>query len=147
MVVLRSYFDAHKNIIINKNDYEIVETNKQEDSINGVGGLSDDDRLYGLYVEHGKLFFVNDRDTYELPIKNLYCSNKYISKTDRLFVIKSNSENICEIQYHPLVDSGAMYYDVDEEEFDVLLYLSSLLKDDETINKFVEGMKARQTII
>jgi len=143
MVVLRNYFDAHKIIVLNENNYEIVETNNKNDSINGVGSMGDDNRLYGLYVDQGKLIFVNDTDRYELSQKNIFCSNKYITKTDRLFEIKSDNRNICEIQYQPFVDPGMMYYDVDEEEFDVLLYLSSLLKDNETVNKFVSGMKAR----
>lgn len=34
-----------------------------------------------------------------------------------------------------------IYYDADPEEFDVLLYLSELLKNEDSINRFMQGME------
>ncbi|EEM16335.1 hypothetical protein bpmyx0001_27240 [Bacillus pseudomycoides DSM 12442] len=34
-----------------------------------------------------------------------------------------------------------IYYDADPEEFDVLLYLSGLMKNEDSIKKFMKGME------
>ena len=34
-----------------------------------------------------------------------------------------------------------IYYDADPEEFDVLLYLSELLKNEDSIKRFMNGME------
>lgn len=34
-----------------------------------------------------------------------------------------------------------IYYDADPEDFDVLLYLSELLKNEDSINRFMQGME------
>lgn len=39
------------------------------------------------------------------------------------------------------MDPGRIYYDTDPEEFDVLLYLSRLMKNEESLKKFMNGMK------
>jgi len=140
VIILRNYFDIDSKIVLHDNEYKIENINS---IINGVGGITDNNILYGLYVYNKKLFFVINTKSYELNKNNINCSNKYITKTDRLFIILSSNQKVCEIQYEPVVDPGMMYYDIDEEEFDVLLYISSLLKDNETISKFVEAMSKR----
>ncbi|ARC83447.1 hypothetical protein U732_2368 [Clostridium argentinense CDC 2741] len=137
MIILRNYFDISSKIVLYDNEYKIEDINSP---INGVGGVADDNILYGLYVDNGKLFFIIDTKAYELNKNNINCSNKYITATERMFIILSSNQEICGIRYKPFVDPGMIYYDIDEDEFDVLLYISSLLKDNETIDKFVRAM-------
>ncbi len=57
--------------------------------------------------------------------------------------IVSSAKNLCDICYKPLIDPGMMYYDIDEEEYDVLLYISNLLKDKDVISKFILAMNQK----
>lgn len=37
-----------------------------------------------------------------------------------------------------------IYYDADPEEFDILLYLSGVLKDEKSMQNFIKGMNSLQ---
>lgn len=143
MVVLRDYFSIDKNIVVDENSYKIVKMQDENYITCGVGGVGDDNRLYGIYVVNGKLFFICGMDRYELSTEKTTCSNRYITKKERLFEIKMSSKTIYQIQYKPFVDPGMIYYNVDEEEFDILLYLSNLLSDRETIHRFISAIKSK----
>lgn len=136
MIVLRNYFDIDKKIVLYNNIYKIEDSDA---CINGVGGIQDN-VLYGLYVQDGELFFVEEMKSYEINIHDFNCSNQYINTTERVLKIVSTGKELYDICYKPLIDPGMMYYDIDEEEYDILLYISNLLKDEDVIRKFVLAM-------
>lgn len=108
--------------------------------ISGVGGI-DNGILYGLGVKEGKIFFIENTKLYEIDINNYICSNLYINVKQREFKIISNGKLIYEIQYHPFLDPGRIYYEVEEDEFDVLLYINSILNKKEMVDKFIMAME------
>lgn len=59
----------------------------------------------------------------------------------RCFSVTIGGQNICNIVYVPFIHPGMIYYDADPKEFDVLLYLSELLKDEDSIKRFMNGME------
>lgn len=67
-------------------------------------------------------------------------TNKYISDLERSFHVSIGGQYICTIVYEPFINPGIIYYDADPEEFDVLLCLSELLKNEGSIKKFMDGM-------
>lgn len=72
---------------------------------------------------------------------NIVCKNEYVSSLERCFNVTIEGKEICNIIYKPYIDPGMIYYDADPEEFDVLLYLSRLMKDKESLKEFMNGMK------
>lgn len=60
---------------------------------------------------------------------------------ERCFHVALRGQEICNIIYEPYVDPGMIYYDAEPDEFDVLLYISGLLKSEDSIKKFMNGME------
>jgi len=140
MITLRNYPKLGSYIIIENSTYSIKEVEDRNKPIQGVGGFSEDGQLIGIYAQNDKLYFFENGQTYETTPAELQCINKYISKLIRCFSVTIGNKKICEIVYEPFIDPGMIYYDADPEEFDVLLYLSRLLKDEESMQNFIAGM-------
>jgi hypothetical protein len=140
MITLRNYSSDHGSyIIIKNNTYSIEEDEDWNKLRQGIGGFQDG-QMIGIYAQNDKLYFVQNEQVYETTPDDLKCTNKYISKLERCFNVTIGDRKICEIIYEPFIDPGMLIYDADPEEFDVLLYLSGLLKDKESIQNFIDGM-------
>lgn len=125
-------------IQINENQYSVIAKKDMPEGerTRGVGGFGEDGKLYSLYVYGEKIYFQIENDFWEIEPLDFLCSNVYIENGIRLFTLRTKGEDICKVKYKPFIDPGMIYYDADEEEFDVLLYLSRLLKSEETIENF-----------
>lgn len=146
MIILRNYLKLGTYIVIENNSYTIEKEINQPR--HGVGGILEDGLLVGVYFQNYKLYFLKDNKSVEIKIPEFKCTNEYISKLERCFSVKIGDESICDIVYEPFIDPGMLYYDADPEEFDVLLYLSGILKDKESIQSFIKGMeKIREEFI
>jgi len=140
MIILRNYSEMGTFIRIENGAYSIGNVENINELRQGVGGFSEDGQLIGIYAQEDKLYFFQNDQTYETTPAELQCINKYISKLIRCFSVTIGNKKICEIVYEPFIDPGMIYYDADPEEFDVLLYLSRLLKDEESMQNFIAGM-------
>lgn len=143
MITLRNYPKLGSYIIIENNTYSIEEVEDRNRPIQGVGGFSEFSKggqLIGIYVQNDKMYFVQNEQVYETTPDDLKCTNKYISKLERCFSVTIADRKICEIIYEPFIDPGMLIYDADPEEFDVLLYLSGLLKDKDSMLNFIKGI-------
>ncbi|MBD8027872.1 hypothetical protein H9636_14560 [Ureibacillus sp. Re31] len=141
MIVMNNYSKTGTYIILEHSGYSIVEKNKVQLIRQGVGGFSEDGQVVGIYVIDNTLFFFYNGKSFETSIEDLICINSYVSKLKRCFSVTIGGQNICNIVYEPFIDPGMIYYDADPEEFDVLLYLSELLKDGDSIKRFMNGME------
>lgn len=140
MIILENYPKISTRIIIENGTYSVQKAEEISKPIQGVGGFSEDGQLIGVFVENGKLFFLYNKECYQTIPSDLKCSNIYIAKSQRCFSIIIRDKKVCEIVYSPYIDPGMVFYDADPEEFDVLLYLSGLLEDIETMQNFIKGM-------
>ena len=141
MITLENYSKWESYIIIEHNNYSIIEDKNRHREIQGVGGVSEDGQVVGIYVENEELnFFYNNHSFLARPEK-LVCKNEYVSSSERCFNVTIEGKEIYNIIYKPYIDPGMIYYDADPEEFDVLLYLSRLMKDKESLKEFMNGMK------
>ncbi|MEI4803427.1 hypothetical protein WAZ07_19580 [Bacillus sp. FJAT-51639] len=141
MIILNNYPKIDTYIILEPSGYSIVEKNKVQLVRQGVGGFSEDGQVVGIYVKDNKLFFFYNGQSFETSVDDLICTNSYISKLERCFSVQMGGQNICNIVYEPFIDPGMIYYDADPEEFDALLYLSGLMKNEDSIKKFMKGME------
>ncbi|MED2039302.1 hypothetical protein P4V58_19390 [Bacillus wiedmannii] len=141
MIIMNNYSKTGTYIILEPSGYSVVEKNKVKLVRQGVGGFSEDGQVVGIYVKDNKLFFFYNGKSFETSIENLICTNSYVSKFKRCFSVTIGGQNICNIVYEPFIDPGMIYYDADPEEFDVLLYLSELLKNEDSIKRFMNGME------
>lgn len=141
MIIMNNYSVAGTYIILETSGYSIVEKNKVQLVRQGVGGFSEDGQVVGIYVKDNKLYFFYNGQSFETSIDNLICINSYLSKLERCFSVIIRGRDICNIVYEPFIDPGMIYYDADPEEFDVLLYLSELLKNEHSIKRFMYGME------
>ncbi|WP_144569151.1 hypothetical protein [Bacillus pseudomycoides] len=140
MITLHNYPKLESYILIDNNTYSIKETGDRYKTVQGIGGISEDGQVVGIYVQDDKLFFFYNGQSFETSVDDLICKNSYISKLERCFNVQIGRQNICNIVYEPFIDPGMIYYDADPEEFDVLLYLSGLMKNEDSIKKFMKGM-------
>ncbi|WP_342560584.1 hypothetical protein NSQ95_07310 [Psychrobacillus sp. FSL W7-1457] len=141
MITLRNYSELGSYFVIEHNHYSIIKDKDRHKEIQGVGGVSEDGQVVGIYVENEELnFFYNNQSFLARPEK-LVCKNEYVSSLERCFNVTIEGKEICNIIYKPYIDPGMIYYDADPEEFDVLLYLSRLMKDEESLKEFMNGMK------
>ncbi|MFI8707936.1 hypothetical protein ACIGHG_12800 [Bacillus sp. NPDC077411] len=141
MIILNNYPKIDTYIILEPSGYSIVEKNKVQLVRQGVGGFSEDGQVVGIYVKDNKLFFFYNGQSFETSVDDLICTNSYISKLERCFSVQMGGQNICNIVYEPFIDPGMIYYDADPEEFDTLLYLSGLMKNEDSIKNFMKGME------
>jgi len=141
MIIMNNYSKTETYIILEPCGYSIVEKNKVQLVRQGVGGFSEDGQVVGIYVNDNKLYFFYNGKSFETSIENLICINSYVAKLKRCFSVTIGKQNICNIVYEPFIDPGMIYYDADPEEFDVLLYLSELLKSEDSIKRFINGME------
>lgn len=138
---MENYSKWESYIIIEHNNYSIIEDKDRHRERQGVGGVSEDGQVVGIYVENEELnFFYNNQSFLARPEK-LVCKNEYVSSLERCFNVTIEGKEICNIIYKTYIDPGMIYYDADPEEFDVLLYLSRLMKDKESLKEFLNGMK------
>ncbi|PEA80550.1 hypothetical protein COL60_24000 [Bacillus pseudomycoides] len=141
MITLHNYPKLESYILIDNNTYSIKETGDRYKTVQGIGGISEDGQVVGIYVQDNKLFFFYNGQSFETSVDDLICTNSYISKLERCFSVQIGGQNICNIVYKPFIDPGMIYYDADPEEFDVLLYLSGIMKNEDSIKKFMKGME------
>lgn len=141
MIILRNYLELGTYIVIKSKSHTIEKEENINEPRHGVGGILEDGLLIGCYLNNDNLYFQINSETYEIKSPNFKCTNEYISKLERCFSVTIGDEKICEIVYEPYIDPGMLYYDADPEEFDVLLYMSGVLKDKESMQNFIRGMK------
>ena len=140
MIVLDNDSKMGSCIVIENGMYSVIEEEKVNLPIQGVGGFSEDMQLIGVFIDGDRLFFINNNSIFETAPNDLKCTNKYISKSERSFVVEIGDRKVCEIVYKPFIDPGMIYYDADPEEFDFLLRFSNMIKDQESIQNFIRGM-------
>lgn len=142
MITMRNYPKLGSYILIdNNNNYSIERAEDRKRTTQGVGGITEDGQIVGIYVKDKKLFFFYNGQSLEVPVNSLSCTNNYVSKLERCFSATINNQVICNIVYEPFIDPGMIYYDAEPDEFDVLLYLSGLLKNEDSIKNFITGME------
>lgn len=141
MIIMNNYSKKGTFIILEPGGYSIVEKDKVQLVRQGVGGFTEDEELVGIYVKDHKLFFYHNGQSFEASIDNLICTNNYVTRSDRCFNVTIGGQNICKIVYEPFIDPGMIFYDADPEEFDFLLYLSRLLKNKDSMKRFMNGME------
>ena len=89
MIVLDNDSKMGSFIIIKDDTHSVIEAKKVNLPIQGVGGFSEDKQLLGIYIDGDRLFFVNNTNIIETTPNNLKCTNKYISKLERKFIVKT----------------------------------------------------------
>ena len=138
-IVFNNYPDITKVIIWQDGKYNILDDDSDL-STQGLAGITENNNLVGVFVNSKKVFFVFETQVYSLSSTEFECSNTYINKDERCFILKNRDIEICNIIYRPFIDPGMMFYEVDLEEFDILLFLSNnILKDKETLKSFIES--------
>lgn len=142
MIVLNNYSKSGTYIVLGAESYTIVKKEEVNRERQGVGGFSEDGQILGIYVREGRFFLVYNQKRYEVKLGDLKCTNTYVSKVARRFTVAIGKQTVCDITYEPFIDPGMLVYDADPEEFDFLLYLSGILKDETSIAGFIEGMNS-----
>ena len=138
-IVFNNYPDITKVIIWQDGKYNILDDDSDL-STQGIAGITENNNLVGVFVNSKKVFFVFETQVYSLSSTEFECSNTYINKDERCFILKNRDIEICNIIYRPFIDPDMMFYEVDLEEFDILLFLSNnILKDKETLKSFIES--------
>ena len=138
-IVFNNYPDITKVIIWQDGKYKILDDDSGL-STQGIAGITENNNLVGVFVNNYKAYFVFETHVYSLLPKEFECSNTYINKDERCFILKNRDMEICNIIYKPFIDSGMMFYEVDLEEFDILLFLSNnILNNKETLEAFIES--------
>ncbi|HBF36796.1 MAG TPA: hypothetical protein DDW50_05700 [Firmicutes bacterium] len=140
MIVLDNYSQRETYIIIDSTGYSIVEKQKGKLAEQGEGGFSEDGQLLGIYVEADKLFFIHNDKKYKTNPDNIICSNTNTDSGKRHFQVEISNQVVCDITYKPYISPLLLAFDEDEAEFDFLLYLSNLLRDKDSILKFIKAI-------
>lgn len=144
MVVLDNWSKWGTYILIEKDGYTIEEEEKVKINREGFGGFSEDNRLIGLYVKTGKLFFLYNQNHYEINSNSFDTSNKYIDKENRRFIAKINNNIVCDITYKPYVDPNYPIYGGEEDEFDFLLQFDNFVNNN-SLEAFIQAMSQKNS--
>jgi hypothetical protein len=138
MIVLDNYTTVDEKILFDpKTLYvKIVDDSNTEESI-GVGGFVKD-AFFGVYIKGGLLHFCCNGKLSSAKPDKIKCTNEPISKDHRRFMLSLSDNVMCDFCYERNLSPVPMFGD-DEEEYDILLYLSNLLKSKESIEKFISS--------
>ena len=137
MILLDNYSKINTYIQIIGEEYSVIDKVNEEQSIDGEGGFSDEGELLGIFLEGDKLFFRYNNKSYETSPSDLVCTYEIMAGGICNFKVKIKKEIVCDITYEPYISPLAMAFEEDDDEFDYLLYLSRLIKDEESILQFI----------
>jgi hypothetical protein len=140
LIILNNYSKIGTYIVLEANSHSIVEKDKVQFVRQGVGGFSEDGELLGIYVDNNKFFFLYNDKEYEIKPDEIFCTIKKYSNGICNFKVDIKDNTVCNISYKPYISPLALSLGDDENEFDFLFYLSKLLHDRNSIEKFIEGM-------
>lgn len=85
MIRLENYPKLESYIIIEHNNYLIIEDKDRHKEIQGVGGVSEDSQVVGIYVENEVLNFFYNNQSFSAHPEQLVCKNEYVSRSERCF--------------------------------------------------------------
>lgn len=141
MILLDNYSKKNTYIKITpEGNYSIINSENVDDIEDGEGGFSEDGELLGLYIHNEKLYFQYKNKSYETKPNEIICTNKILNNCKRNFKVEIKENIICDIVYKPYISSFALVFEEEEDEFDFLLYLSNLMKDENSILNFIKGI-------
>lgn len=140
MILLENYSKKNTYINITPQGYSIIDSNSIKDIENGEGGFSEDGELLGLYVTDNKLYFQYNDKKYKTSPEEIICTNEILDDGNRNFRVKIKDVLVCDIIYKPYISPFVLTFGDDEDEFDFLLYLSSLMADKNSILNFIKGI-------
>lgn len=141
-IYVDNYSKMYTYVQIDENKYSVIDKADlpEGECTAGVGGEGEDGKLYALYLKEDKVYFQVEKEVYLIEPSDFSYSNKYIDKETRLFQLESEGKNICTTKYKPFVAPGVFYYDIQEDEFDVLLHMREYLESREKLEKFKAGV-------
>ncbi len=135
MIILENYSELNTYIKIVDESYTIISEDSYKNQVNGIGGISENGELIGIYVIDKKLYFQYNSTSYETTPRDLVCHYEHIDNGKYRFIVKNKGRIICDIEYKPYVSPFVLTFGGDDDEFDFLLYLSKLLKDEASIER------------
>ena len=141
MILLDNYSKKNTFINITTEGYSIIDAKNMNRIENGEGGFSEDGELLGLYIDEDELYFQYNDKRYKTKPDKINCTNEILNDGKRNFKVKINDTLVCDIVYEPYVNPLALIFGDDEDEFDFLLYLSKLMKSEDSILNFIKGIK------
>lgn len=140
MILLNNYSQYNTFIQIGKDGYNVIPSKKASKSEDGIGGFSENNDLLGLYINHGKLYFQYNSSKYEITPSEIFCSINNDNSGNNIFEVKIKNKEICKIIYKPYINPLGLAFGESGDEFDFLSCLKNVLKDEESVNKFIKGI-------
>lgn len=135
MIILENYCNINTYIKITEDSHTIIADDSHQYRVNGIGGFSENGDLVGVYATDEKLYFQHNSTSYEVTPRNLACTYESIGNGKHRFMVKNKGRIICDITYKPYVSPFVLTFGDDDDEFDILLYFSRLLKDEVSIER------------
>lgn len=143
MMILDNECKMGTYIVFDGTQYIIKDKIDGAQKIQGIGGITDDNKLVGMYLKEEQVYFLYDKEEFEMVPDKFSCENRYISTTEREFTVRINDKLICQIKYVPFIDPGMLWYDADIEEYDFLLRFYNMVKDEKGIQSIVKWIKEK----
>lgn len=140
MILLTNYSQYNTFIQINEDNYNVIPGKKEGQTEDGIGGFSETNDLLGLYINEGKLYFQYNLNKYELSPSEIFCQIRNDDKGNCVFVVQSKKKEICKIIYKPYINPLGLAFGESPDEFDFLMCLRNILKDEDSINNFIKGI-------
>lgn len=148
MIVFENENNVLKHLLMCEDD--VIERNKEDvaEPVQGAGGfvmakgiLKGD--FVGIYATKDKIYFVHQKNHFEMTIENFECENKYItavtSSMEKVFTVTINNKIVCQIKYIPYGDIGDIMRGlVEVDEFDFLERFSKFLRNKESVARMVK---------
>lgn len=140
MILLNNYSQHDTFIQLETENFTIISSKNTGKIEDGIGGFSENNDLLGLYINNGKLYFQYNLNRYEIIPSEVLCSITKDNEKDNIFEVKIQNKEICKIVYKPFINPLGLAFGESVDEFDFLESLRNILKDEDSINKFIKGM-------
>ncbi len=137
MILVKNFYDKKTLIKINKDGCFLVSSENLNCPTQGIGGFLDSKDLVCIFVYKKKLYFQYNESIYSLYNEKINILNEQISQGTRRFQFILSDAVICDITYSEYVSSS--YSAQSADKLDFLLYISQLLKDERSINEFIDN--------
>lgn len=144
MITLINKYTLGTTIVYDGGNVEVKDSKNVVEKIDGVGVLTDDNKIVGFYLMGEKAFFIYQDEITEVEISFFKMENVCVSQTERVFRAINKNKVICEINYVPYINPGMILFDAEEDEFDALLIFAKKFMSTENVINMVKYIKIMQ---
>jgi len=143
MILVKNFYDKNTFITISDDGCSVIPSGKLNCSTRGTGAFLESGDLVTVFVHSGRIYFQYNESIYPLDEYVFKVSNIAGEPGTRTFTFTINDETVCCIVYSEYISSS--YYPHNIRTDDFLMYITEILEDRYSIQKYINEIETLNT--